>query len=51
MTVQLTGADAWTSVIWLSGTGLSGTEMGFRYRKAGDETWLEVPDVTVTGST
>ena len=51
VTVQLTGADAWTSVIWLSGTGLSGTEMGFRYRKAGDETWLEVPDVTVTGST
>ncbi len=51
VTVQLTGADAWTSVIWLSGTGLSGTEMGFRYRRAGEETWLEVPDVTVTGST
>jgi len=47
VTVQLTGADAWTSVIWLSGTGLSGTEMGFRYRKAGDETWLEVPDTQI----
>lgn len=51
VTVQLTAADAWTSVIWLYGSGLSGTESGFRYRKAGEESWREVPDVTVSGGT
>lgn len=51
VTVQLTAADAWTSVIWLYGSGLSGTEMGFRYRKADGDPWQEVPDVTVSGGT
>lgn len=51
VTVQLTAADAWTSVIWLYGSGLSGTESGFRYRKADEESWQEVPDVSVCGGT
>lgn len=47
--VQLTGAYAWSKVVWLYGTGVQGVQSGFRYR-VGDETqWHEVPDVTSDG--
>ncbi|MCF0164459.1 MAG: PCMD domain-containing protein [Bacteroidales bacterium] len=47
--VELVSADAWTRVAWLKGSGIAGEKNGFRYRKAGDEQWLEVPDVQETG--
>ncbi|MDE6623702.1 MAG: PCMD domain-containing protein [Alistipes sp.] len=47
--VELTGAYAWSEVIWLYGTGVAGEAMGFRYRKAGDTQWLDVPDVATSG--
>lgn len=49
--VSLTQADAWTKVIWLYGAGIEGSDaMGFRYRKAGEEGWTDVTDVTIEGS-
>lgn len=53
VTVELTRADAWTRVIWLYGQGRPDTRMGFRYRVAGTEEWLEVPSeaLTVDGGT
>lgn len=49
VTVMLTQVDAWSKVIWLYGAGVEGREMGFRYRKAGNTEWVDVPDVTVKG--
>lgn len=47
--VELTGAYAWSKVVWLYGSGIEGVKSGFRY-KTGDETeWHEVPDVTSDG--
>lgn len=48
-TVELTGAYAWSRVIWLYGTGVAGRTMGFRYRRAGDEQWLPVSGVSASG--
>ena len=47
--VMLTQVDAWSKVIWLYGVGVEGRTMGFRYRKSGEEEWLEVPGVEVDG--
>lgn len=47
--VELSSADAWAKRIWLKGQGRSGTELGFKYRKVGDEAWSMVEDVTVDG--
>lgn len=53
--VELRQADAWSRVIWLYGSGITGETMGFRYRKvtpSNDGAWLEAKDkttVTVTG--
>ncbi len=49
VTVSLTAADAWSRVIWLEGSGKSGSKMGFRYRLAGEQEWIEVPDVEIQG--
>jgi hypothetical protein len=49
MVVELVSVDAWTRVAWLKGSGIAGKENGFRYRKSGDEEWLEVPDVQTDG--
>ena len=43
VSVQFTQVDAWSRVAWLYAEGLSGEELGFRYRKAGDEEWISVP--------
>lgn len=48
-TVSLTGADAWSQVIWLYGAGVQGETMGFRYRQQDAEAWTEVPDVATDG--
>lgn len=49
--VSLTQADAWSKVIWLYGAGIAGSDsMGFRYRKAGEETWTDVNGVRIEGS-
>lgn len=40
--------DAWTRTAWLYASGLSGTEMGFRYRAAGTEVWTTVPETELT---
>lgn len=53
--VTLRQADAWTRVLWLYGEGISGSEMGFSYRKQGTENWTrlsgndENSGVTVSG--
>ncbi len=51
VTVELTAADAWSRVIWLKAMGQSGNTMGFRYRSAGTEEWMEAPDVKIDGGT
>lgn len=48
-TVQLK-ATPWSRVIWLSGEGIEGSEMGFRYRRQGDEEWTTLPVQTTHGS-
>lgn len=47
--VEFKGVDAWAKRIWLYAEGRSGAELGFQYRKAGDEAWIMVEDVTVSG--
>lgn len=51
--VELISADIWTRVMWLSGSGIAGTDLGFSYRKKGDTDWIDVPDsdITVAGGT
>ncbi len=46
-------AVAGTRVMWLEGSGVPDTGLGFRYRKSGEETWTEVADadLTVSGGT
>ena len=41
--VELTGADAWTRLVWLYAQGRPGTALGFRYRVQGAGEWSEVP--------
>lgn len=40
--VRFTQVDAWSGVIWAYAEGNSADELGFRYRKTGDEAWTEV---------
>lgn len=47
--VELTGAYAWSKVIWLYGSGIQGVESGFRYRTGDDTEWHEVLNVTSDG--
>lgn len=51
ITVRITQCDAWARIAWLSADGLSDTEMGFRYRKKGDEEWITASNVVVDGGT
>lgn len=43
MAVELTGADAWTQVIWATANVEEGRRIAFEYRVAGTETWKAVP--------
>ena len=47
--VEFKGVDAWAKRIWLYAEGRSGADLGFKYRKAGDEEWLAVNDIEVNG--
>ena len=47
--VEFKGVDAWAKRIWLYAEGRSGADLGFNYRKAGDEEWIAVEDITVNG--
>lgn len=47
--VEMTSVDAWAKRIWLYANGRSGSDLGFKYRKSGDEEWLTVNDVVVDG--
>ncbi len=47
--VEFKSVDGWAKRIWLSAEGRSGATLGFKYRKAGDETWIDVDDVKVNG--
>lgn len=40
--IRFTQVDAWSGVIWAYAEGNSAAELGFRYRKTGEETWIEV---------
>ena len=50
-TVSTEAVDAWSGVVWLRGSGVSGQPMGFRYRVGEEGEWAEVPDVTIDGGT
>lgn len=47
--VNITQADGWGKIMWLYGEGISGTNLGFKYRLVGDEQWITVSDVKVDG--
>ena len=47
--VDIVQADAWGKVMWLYGEGLSGTDLGFKYRQKGSQEWLVAQDVKVNG--
>lgn len=49
--VQITQADAWATIAYLYGAAQEGTQVGFRYRKAGATLWNEAPAATQTGGT
>lgn len=45
--VMFAGISPWTHSAWLRADGLSGTKLGFRYREAGAEEWIDVPEENV----
>ena len=47
--IEFKSVDAWAKRIWLYAEGRSGADLGFKYRKAGDEEWLAVNDIEVNG--
>ncbi|MBQ5710920.1 MAG: PCMD domain-containing protein [Alistipes sp.] len=47
--VEFTAVDAWGKRIWLYANGRADTDLGFKYRQAGTEEWLDVEDVTIDG--
>ena len=49
--VNFSSVDAWTRVAWLYASGIAGSDCGFRYRKAGEADWTDVPksEVQVDG--
>ena len=51
MKIDFKRVDGWVRTAWLYGEGLSSTELGFRYRRAGSDEWITVPsgDIVVEG--
>ena len=41
--VAFSHIDGWVRTAWFYAEGLSGADLGFRYRRAGDEEWMTVP--------
>ena len=48
---QITQADAWATCAWLYGAAQENESVGFRYRKSGDEAWIEVEGETYISGT
>lgn len=46
--VDLSRVDGWVRKAWFYGEGLSGTELGFRYRQKGASEWITVPSNAIT---
>ena len=42
--VNISSAVPGTRVMWLSGSGVPDTDLGFRYRKSGESRWTDVAD-------
>lgn len=40
--------SAWTRKAYFHAEGIEGKESGFRYRKQGENNWIEVPDAAIT---
>lgn len=49
MEVEFTAVDAWAKRIWLYANGRADSELGFKYRKSGDQEWIEVENVNIDG--
>lgn len=47
--VEFTSVDAWAKRIWLYANGRSGADLGFKYRKTGDQEWIDVENITTEG--
>lgn len=47
--VEFKSVDAWAKRIWMYAEGRSGAELGFKYRKVGDEEWIDIEDITIDG--
>lgn len=47
--VEFTAVDAWAKRIWLYANGRADSNLGFKYRKAGVDEWIEVEGVNVDG--
>ena len=50
-TIDFKRIDGWVRTAWFYAEGLSGTELGFRYREAGSSEWIDLPtaDIVVEG--
>ena len=53
LSVEIQSLMAGSQAAWVTASGISGTDMGIRYRKAGEEQWTDAPDewVSVSGGT
>ena len=40
--VELKSVDAWTAVAWLRASGIADMANGFKYRKMGDQVWIDL---------
>lgn len=47
-TVRTVSVDAWTNVMWISGSAEAGADNGAQYRLQGDEEWIDVPAANIT---
>ena len=47
--VEFNSVDAWAKRIWLSASGRSDSDLGFKYRPTGAEEWIAVEDIAVDG--
>ena len=47
--IEMTQVDAWAKRIWVKAVGRAGSELGFRYRVAGGQEWIEAENVTIDG--
>lgn len=46
--VEIGSVDAWTAVAWLKASGVAELDNGFKYRRSGDEQWIDVSGEALT---